>query len=305
MPKLKLRWNGRRTVKNLALVVLGTLILSFATAVFLVPFQLITGGISGISLVLDAIIPWELVTTDLLITVLTWAFFFLGLIFLGKEFALKTLVSAIVYPLGTALFGLLVNPDVLGGFFCLAGNPHGPEVALILAPVISGVCVGTGCAITFLGGGSTGGVDVLVFLLCKLFRRLKSSHVFFLVDATTIVCGMFVKGDMILSLLGILSAFLAATMIDKVFLGASRSFIAQIITEKANEINDAIIHKIDRTTTMFVGVGGYSGKEKRMLMVSFTMRQYSELFAVVNAIDPEAFITVHAAHEISGEGWTR
>ena len=56
---------------------------------------------------------------------------------------------------------------------------------------------------------------------------------------------------------------------------------------------------------MFLGIGGYSGKEKKMLMVSFTMRQYSEMFAVVNAIDPEAFITVHAAHEISGEGWTR
>ena len=65
MPKLRLRWNGKRTVKNLLLVIVGTLILSFATAVFLVPFRLITGGISGISLVLDAIIPWDVVTTDL------------------------------------------------------------------------------------------------------------------------------------------------------------------------------------------------------------------------------------------------
>ena len=305
MPKLKLRWNGKRTVKNLLLVIVGTLILSFATAIFLVPFRLITGGISGISLVLDAIIPWDFVTTDLLITVLTWTFFFLGLIFLGKEFALKTLISAIVYPLGTALFGLLVSPEVLGGFFCLAASGEHGEIALLLSAACSGILVGTGCAVTFLGGGSTGGVDVLVFLICKIFKRLKSSHVFFIVDATTIVCGMFVNRDLILSLLGIASAFIAATMIDKVFLGTSRSFIAQIITEKAEEINHAIIHKIDRTTTMFLGIGGYSGKEKKMLMVSFTMRQYSEMFAVVNAIDPEAFITVHAAHEISGEGWTR
>jgi uncharacterized membrane-anchored protein YitT (DUF2179 family) len=77
-----------------------------------------------------------------------------------------------------------------------------------------------------------------------------------------------------------------------------------VVSDKCDEINAEIIGKIHRTSTIFRVVGGYSGQDKRMLMVSFTMRQYAELLSTVNRIDKNAFITVHAAHEINGEGWT-
>ena len=290
--------------KNILLVIAGTLVLAFVTAVFILPFDLVTGGVSGIAIVLDKVISLEFVTVDRLVTVITWLLYFIGWLVLGKNFAMKTLISSIIYPLGVSLFMRLATPEFLGGFFDLQASEYS-EISLILATVIGGALVGAGCAITFIGGGSTGGVDIIAFTICKIFKHLKSSVVIFSIDAVIVMMGMFVIGDFVITLLGVLSAFVAALMVDKVFIGSSKSFIAQIITEQHEEINRLIIEKIDRTTTVVDVVGGYSGENKKMLMVSFTVNQYAEILNVINKVDKNAFITIHQAHEINGEGWTR
>ena len=290
--------------KNIVLVIAGTLVLAFGTAVFILPFDLVTGGVSGIAIVLDKVISLEFVTVDRLVTVITWLLYFIGWLVLGKNFAMKTLISSIIYPLGVSLFMRLATPEFLGGFFDLQASEYS-EISLILATVIGGALVGAGCAITFIGGGSTGGVDIIAFTICKIFKHLKSSVVIFSIDAVIVMMGMFVIGDFVITLLGVLSAFVAALMVDKVFIGSSKSFIAQIITEQHEEINRLIIEKIDRTTTVVDVVGGYSGENKKMLMVSFTVNQYAEILNVINKVDKNAFITIHQAHEINGEGWTR
>lgn len=292
-------------LKGILLTVLGTLLLSFGTSVFIIPYDLITGGISGISIVIDKLIPFEIITLDIIVMAVTWVLFFIGLIVLGKNFALKTLISAIVYPLGVSLFMRLATPDFLGGFFYMKGYIEYPELSRLLAALLGGACVGGGCAITFLGGGSTGGVDIIALTVCKIFKRAKSSVVFFIIDATIVICGMFVVQNFIVSLLGILSAFVSALMVDKVIIGSSRSFIAQIITEKHEELNREIIEKLDRGSTVVDVVGGYTGDKKKMLIVSFKVNQYAEILNTVNKIDKKAFVTVHQAHEINGEGWTR
>ena len=291
-------------IYNILLTVLGTLLLAFGTAVFILPFDLVAGGVSGIAIVIDAIIPFEAVSVELIVTVLTWGLFIAGFFILGKGFALKTLISSVVYPVGVALFGKLVSPDVLNGFFCLTTSEYG-ETVLLLASVFGGVCVGAGCAVTFLGGGSTGGVDIIAFSICKIFPRAKSSVIIFIIDAVVIAGGMFVIGDLVISLLGILSAFISAVVVDKVFLGGTRSFVAQVVTDRSQEITEEIIRRIERTTTVIEAVGGYSGKEKKLVLISFTMNQYAEVMSIINRHDPSAFVTIHSAHEISGEGWTR
>ena len=291
-------------LKNILLTVAGTLILAAGTAIFVLPFDLVAGGVSGLAIIINRLIPVEFITIDLIVTVLTWGLFFVGLIVLGKGFAMKTLISSIVYPVGISVFLKLVDPHVFGGFFSLQNSAHS-DIALLLGATLGGVLVGAGCAITFLGGGSTGGVDILAFTLCKIFKKWKSSVVIFVIDASIVVLGMFLIGDFVLSLLGILSAFISAVVVDKVFLGSSRAFIAQIVTDKYDEINTRVIEKLERTTTIFDATGGYSGTEKKMVMVSFTMGQYAELVSIVNKTDKYAFVTIHRAHEINGEGWTR
>ena len=292
------------TIKNIGLVVLGTLILSFGTSIFLLPFNLVTGGVAGLSLVISNFIAVEWLTVDLIVTILTWSLYIIGFIVIGKMFAAKTLISALVYPVGVSIFMRLTSADFLNGFFDLSSHTH-TQLALIIASVMSGVCVGVGCALSFLGGGSTGGVDVIALVVCKIFKRIKRSTVMFMIDASIVILGMFAIGDFILSLLGIMSAFIAAYMIDKVFIGRTRSFIAQIISEEHESINKEILEKVDRGSTIIDITGGYSGKSKKMLMVSFTVNQYAEILAVVNKYDKNAFMTIHRAHEINGKGWTR
>ncbi len=289
-------------LRNFALVVIGNLILAFGCAVFILPFDLVTGGINGLSIVIDHVIKGA-IPVDIIIAVLTWFVFFLGLIFLGKDFALKTLVSAIVFPAALSMFMLLVNSGALGGLFDLQSSEHA-SIAIIVSALFAGVCIGTGCAVTFIGGGSTGGLDIIALIFCKYFKRLKSSVAVFALDALTVILGMFVLGDLIKTLLGIIAAFVTAIVIDRVFGGRGKSFTAQIISTKPDELNVAIREEMKRTTTILDVIGGYSGEHKKMLMVTFTMPQYAILISVINKVDKKAFVSIHSAHEINGEGWT-
>ena len=95
--------------KNISLVVLGTLILAFGTAIFIIPMNIVAGGVSGLAIILKAIIPIEFITVDLIVFVLTWTLFFIGLFILGRAFAIKTLLSSIIYPPAISLFLLLTK----------------------------------------------------------------------------------------------------------------------------------------------------------------------------------------------------
>jgi len=127
--------------------------------------------------------------------------------------------------------------------------------------------------------------------------------VIFVIDAAAVLLGMFVIGDTVLTLLGIITALVSAAAVDKIFLGGTRAFAAQIVSEKHDAINRAIIERLKRTTTLIDVTGGYSGNPKKMLSVSFSYTQYSELVKIVSSIDKTAFVTIHRAHEIGGEGW--
>ena len=308
--------NIYRELKNVFLVIVGSMILGLATGVFLVPFNIVAGGVTGIAIVLNKLIassiPMEIVDffagfnlemMDVYVSVLTWSMFIIGLIVLGKNFAIKTVISSIFYPVFFTLTNKLAHPDVLGGFFDLKSSSD-PGVALILAAVFGGALVGAGCAITFLGGGSTGGVDIIALSICKLIPKLKSSVMIFVVDATVVILGMFAIGSLSISLLGIVSAMVCAVVIDYIFVGSSTAFMAQIICSDPEGLNIALRNKLNRTTTLMTVKGGYTGEERVMVMVLFTIREYSDVISTTMAIDRDAFVSVMKSHEINGEGWT-
>ena len=280
--------------KNMFLIIFGTAVLAFGTAIFIVPFNLVNGGVSGMAIVLEHIIPIE-VGVDFYITALTWILFILGLVVLGKGFAIKTLISTIFYPLMFSLFYNLVENQSLGGIFVLQNSEYG-DIAILLAAVFGGASVGAGCAITF----------ILSFLVCKIFKNLKSSHVIFAIDAGIVLLGVFVIGDIVVSLLGISSAFICALVIDRVFFGSSTAaYVAQIVSNKSEEISRGVIEQMDRTTTIVDVIGAYSKEPKKMIIVSFSIREYSDLMNIINREDPSAFMTIARAHENHGEGWTQ
>ena len=298
------------TLKNTLLIVAGTTVLAFGTAIFIIPFDLVTGGVSGIGIILHRIFSsvsfLSGVSTAAYASVVNLLLFFLGFIFLGKSFALKTLVSTAVYPLALSLASFLMRLESLGGFLDLLSESYASygAVTIVIATVFGGATVGAGCALTFLGGGSTGGVDVITLIVCRYRRRIKSSLVFFTVDSVIVLVGLFVINNFVVTLSGITSAFISAITIDRLFIGESRALVAHVVSDKYSEVNDMVIRVLGRTTTVLDVKGGYSGLDKKLLMVTFPMNRYAEFIALMRNVDKSAFITVHRAHEINGEGWT-
>lgn len=309
--------NKKKSLKSILrqgfLVILSAFLLALAVELFIANFGIVSGGVTGIAIVLERVFDYykdsngeAILDAEFWITALTWIFFFLGLIFVGRKFAMKTLLFTIVYPGCIYLVESFLEWDVFGDYFTCIKDPtyvyH--NIGLILAAIVGGATVGLAIAISFMAGSSTGGVDIISIAVCKLFPKIKISRMTLLVDAIIVVFGMFVIQEFVISLLGIISAAVTSFVIDKVFLGGSRAFIAQIISDKHDEVRTAIRDEMDRTSTIFDCVGGYSGENKKMVMVSFTMSQYAQLMSILDRVDPQCFVTVHRAHEIGGLGFS-
>ena len=303
----------RRFLINSVYIAIGAIFLALGVGLFIKPFSLVTGGVSGLSIILSGlpglkeliVVDGVNMTMEVFTFVITWLLFFVGLIFLGKAFAVKTLLSSAIFTVLLPVVTYVV--EKYGSFFNIAAQwTDKTHYSLpIIAAVFGGVFIGVGCAFTFRGGGSTGGLDILALIVVKYVKRAKSSVMVFVFDGAVVVCGMFMASNLVMPLLGVTSAFIVALVIDKVFIGQGQAFIANIISEEHESIRGAIIEKLDRTCTIIGAKGGYTDVDRPMIMVSFTMREYAPLIAIVHSIDKNAFITVHCAHEIDGEGFTR
>ena len=290
-----------KQVKDVFLVIIGSIVLSFGAAVFFIPNEIVSGGMPGIAVILKTLFGWN---EELVVTILTWALYFVGFIFLGKKFALQTLCSAIVYPLGIFVFGYVYEQVP---FFHLQSSVVLGESIIntndLLAAIFGGVFTGLGVALTFLGGGSTGGTDIPSLILQK-YAKIKVSVASLAIDVLIIIFGLVALKRLDLALIGIIGAVITAFVIDRVFLGEQHSYIAYIISSQYEEINNFILEKMERGTTLLDVQGGYSGHENKMIIVCFDYREYTYLQEKLNQIDPHAFISIVKAHKIQGEGFT-
>lgn len=201
-----------REAKRAALVSIGTAGICLGVAVFLFPFGLVTGGISGLAIALESAIGGAL-GRDVIASLLVWACFILGALSLGRGFALKTMLSTLLYPPLLSLFSALVSDGVMGGYFVLGTGSGSSES--IIAALFGGVFIGAGCALSFLGGGSSGGTDVFALVICKLYPKVKLSSAILATDALVILSGAAAIGDFTQTLLGILSALTAALTLER------------------------------------------------------------------------------------------
>ena len=200
-----------KKLKNTLFVIAGTIILAFGTAVFILPFNLINGGVSGIAVITEYLSRGS-IKPDITIAVVGWGFLLFGMLALGVEFAAKTLLSSLIYPISVAIILRVFTPAFANGYFTLPQS----DSALIPASFIGGALVGLGCALAFIGGGSTGGIDIPALIICKLFPSLRRSAVIFAFDASIVITGAIVIKNLYLTLMGIISAAITAIVIEKV-----------------------------------------------------------------------------------------
>ena len=310
MPKNKKEW--KIFILKTLLIVAGTILMAFGNVAFLVPLNINAGGLNGIAVIVRFFVPdnMKVLTYNLVTDIAAVLLWVIGLLFIGKEFALKTLVATIVYPIANWLFTACpaVSDSIayFGELIRTAGN--GPTAGnFILSAVFSGVFIGTGVAITFVGGGSSGGVDVLSFLFEK-YLKIRQSIASFIVDGTIITVGLFVlitKDDSTLlpCLCGIISAFITAVAIEFIYNGSQSSYQVDIISEKWEEISSYAQTILERGTTIIHAQGGYHGDERIILRIVFDKRQYNMIRTFIAKTDPKAFVTYTRTNAVFGEGF--
>ena len=304
-----------KQIINYILVVLGTVLLAFGAVVFFSKAELVAGGISGIAIIIQHFITVPIY--DYLVAALTVFFWLLGLLLIGKDFAIKTLLSSVVYIGATFLFARIgvfnslaeqfagitsVNKVLINGTEFQMVYTDAQVGNYMLCGIFGGVFVGGGVALTFLGGGSTGGVDVLQVLLNKYFR-IKESVSSFIIDAVVIIVGMIAMRMWVPALCGILSCFVSALLIEVVYIRNQSSYQVDIISEKWREINEFAQIELDRGTTIIHAEGGYKGEERIILRVVFNKTQYEKLRDYIAVVDPRAFVTFTQTNAVYGEGF--
>ena len=287
-----------KLVNNYVAIILGTFLLAFGSVIFLTKAELVAGGVSGIAIIIQHFVSVQIY--DYLVAGLTIFFWLIGLIFLGKDFALKTALSSLLYIGFTFLFKRVVFFDELAKTFAgeqLAGN-------LILCGIFGGVFIGGGVAITFLGGGSSGGIDVVQLLLSK-YTGIKESVSGFLIDGIIILVGMFSMQLWVQSLCGILSSFVTAVLIEIVYIKNQTAYQVDIISDKWEEISRYAQDELERGATIIRAEGGYKGEERVILRVVFDRFQYEKIKKYIASVDPKAFVTYTQTNAVFGEGFKK
>ncbi|MCR4911547.1 MAG: YitT family protein [Bacilli bacterium] len=299
-----------RKIHAYILVSVGTIILAFGSVMFLTKCELVAGGASGIAIIVQHFVTYNIydyVVAGLM--VITWL---LGLIFVGKIFALRTLYSSFLYILATFLFNRVPVFDQIANQIAgiepiyesgvVTGYTQ-PEVGnLILCGIFGGVSVGTGVAITFIGGGSTGGVDVIQVILRK-YLNIKESISCVVVDVAIIIAGMIAMRMWVPALCGILASVMTAILVDLIYIRHQTSYQVDIISEHWKEISQFAQDVLERGATIIHAEGGYKGEERIILRVVFDRTQYNKIREFIAMVDPNAFVTFTQTNAVYGEGF--
>ena len=281
------------------LIILGSAVLAFGTAIFLTRLEIVSGGLSGIAIIIQHFIGGADQYIDIMVAGASVVLFFVGLFFVGKDFALKTLVSTIAYP---AFLSLFLRLEYFQNIALLV-SANGAVGNILICGIFAGVFVGAGVALTFLGGGSTGGIDIIIVLLAKN-TKLNESIASFLVDATIILLSIILIPDnTINSLCGIISAFVVALMIEFVYVNQTASIQADVISGSWEAISRFAQDEMGRGATIIKAEGGYKGEERIILRVVFDRRQFDAFKKYVAKVDPKAFITYTQTNAVYGEGF--
>ena len=271
-------------VKDYIFVIVGAAIIALGFNVFLLPNQIASGGVSGISTILKGVFGWE---PGLVQYAFNIPLFIAGLIFLGARFGVKSLVGTLVLP-AVVLITASWEPWTY--------NP-------LLGSLFGGITVGLGLGIVFRGGASTGGTDLAAQIITKYTGFSLGTSVL-LIDGLIVLSAAFVF-DIEKALYALIGLFVTTKTIDIVQLGFSQSKMIYIITNKQDEIRDAIYREIDRGVTKIPAFGGYTNEAKPVLMVVAYQTEFTKLKHIVKVIDPSAFVIVSDAYEVLGEGFKR
>lgn len=267
-------------------MILGNAILAMGTAAFVVPNGLISGGVTGIGLILQRLFG---LPVDIGVFAADGVLFLLGAAVMGKAFAATIILSTIVYPTFFSLFGKIP-------FLTSLIDDK------LMAAIYAGLLMGAGIGLVIKVGGSTGGMDIPPIILHKLFG-LSIPVMISVGDILLLLVQAFYSSTEQV-LYGILVVMLTSIVIDKVLIMGQKQTQVMVISPEYERINQAIHQKIDRGSTLIHATSGLEKQEQKVVLSVISNRQLGDLNELILQIDPQAFVIANEVNEVKGRGFT-
>lgn len=285
------QWAGkiqfsRRSIKDYLFILAGSLVQALAMRLFLVPANLVSGGISGASQIINYFTGWPI---GLMVLIGNIPLFILGWRFLGgAKFALRTAFAIVSF---SFLTDLLV-------FFIPASGVSGDNV---LNSLYGGIMLGVGLGLVYRGQGTSGGSDILGRIL-NFRLGISISQAYLITDSLVVLMGGFTF-SWEKALYGLVVIYVSGLAAEAASEGSSIFRTAIIISADADAVAEKIMTGLERGVTKLVGTGAYTGEERAVLYCVVTRSEVNQLKEMVKDTDPRAFMVIGSAHEALGEGF--
>lgn len=267
-----------RLFRNFVFITIGAVIAAFALDSFLVPNNVIDGGIIGISMIISHVTKFNL---GLIVVILNLPFILLALKKMGKLFVFQTLYANVILALSLNFFHQYkVTGDVL------------------LATVFGGITLGIGVGLILKNEASLDGTEILSLLVSKKFGFSVGEFIMGINLFIYLVAGKVFGWES--AMYSIMTYFIASKVIDIVMEGMNSSKSVRIISDDAGQIGNALIEKLDISVTYLKGIGGYSGQDKDLIYCVISRLELPKMIEIIKEIDPSAFVSVVDVHETYG-----
>jgi len=276
----------KRALWDYLFIILGALIQALALRLFLVPSDLVSGGISGVAQLLNHYSGFPIGLTVLLGNI---PLFILGWQYLGgPRFALRTILSILAFSIFTDLLVFFLPNEAI-------------TEDLVLNTLYGGLLLGLGLGIVYRGRGTSGGTDILGRILNR-HTGITISQAYLITDSLVVLGAGFVFG-WTKALYGLVLIYVSGLAAEIALQGTNIIRTAIIVTVKTDEVTRAIMHDLERGVTILSGSGGYTGEPKAVIYTTVSRMEINRLKILVHDIDPKAFMVIGQAQEALGEGF--
>ncbi len=274
-----------RHIMRYVIIILGCFLSAAAYNLFLIPMNFVTGGVSGIAVILYYLFGLPIGTMNFVINI---PILYIAYRYFGRLYFFDTI-------LGTILFSVALD---LTAFL----TAYPPLKEPILCAVIGGVISGAGYGLIFRSNCNTGGVDVIAALIKKLYSY-SIGMMIFVMDCLIVMAGIWMF-DYDIAAYSFIAMYLAGVLTNKFIAGFDTRKSVMIMTQEPEKIADAIMIELDRGVTFLYGQGGYTRQDRKIVYAVVSMRQVSRIREITLDIDAKAFFIISDANEVTGEGFS-
>lgn len=274
----------KKWIKDFVFIIIGCIIMAIGTSLFLLPNKLSSGGFSGISTIIYYLFGFPLGITMLILNI---PLFIMSFIKVGKQITLKGLI-------GTILLSMFI--DIFDQYKPLTEDR-------ILACIYGGICVGIGTAVVLKAHASTGGTDMLSYIIRSYHSRFRTSNLIVIIDIIIVLLNVFVFRQIEIGLYSAIAIYVMGKMIDIVFEGIYFTKSMFIVSNQYKAIAQEIGKKLDRGSTAIYAKGMYTKEKKMMLWCVGSRTEVARIKEIAKKIDPQSFIVISNAREAWGKGF--